>query len=166
MGLPARGYTRTHPPYEPGNRVAQRHGVWSTRRAQDVAEQVDELAEQVAEEYPWTRAYPDERRAYARALVDERDIQRYIDQVGGPLDEDGNERPAVRTLHRFSTIAASRRAALGLSPVAHARLLVLVAEVVRLHPERGGALEGSLDQLLAEGRAALDAGAHQAEEQP
>ncbi len=44
--------------------------------------------------------------------------------------------------------------------MAHARLLLTVAEVVRLHPDRIGPLDDSLDSLLAEGRAALERGSH------
>ncbi len=130
------------------------HGVFSSRRAEEIADEVELLAEDVADRFPWTRAYRDERLAYARALIDERCIRVYLDRVG-MLTANANERPAVRTLERFSNRAARCRAALGLSPMAHARLLSLVAEVVRLHGGRDGPLEGSLDVLLSEGRASL-----------
>ncbi|MGD0748147.1 MAG: hypothetical protein ABSB68_10090 [Acidimicrobiales bacterium] len=161
MGEPARGYKWADA--TPGNTIALKHGVWSARRAEQVAHEVEVLAAETALTFPWTAPYDDERRAYARALLDERDIRSYLDQVG-MLDEDHQERPAVRTLARFSAIAASRRAALGLSPMAHARLLALVAEVVAKHPERAGdLLSGSLDSLVAQGRAALEAGSGGAE---
>lgn len=142
----------------PGNQLARRHGLYSADRSEQVAAEVEAMAEQVAERFPWTAAYADERRAYARALVDEREIHDYLDQVG-PLDKNHHERPAVRTAEKFSARAARCRAALGLSPMAHARLLALVAEVVRQHPERTDQLDRSLDALLAEGRAALLRGA-------
>ncbi len=75
-------------------------------------------AEAVAAEWPrWPRvavAFPDgalrdERRAYARAAVNEA-TQAYLDDVG-LLDETTQERPAVRTLDRF---AASLPAAAGI----------------------------------------------------
>ena len=91
-------------------------------------------------------------------MLDEQSIRDYLDDVG-MLDENHEERPAVRTLARFATIAASRRKDLGLNPMAHARLLALVAEVVRAHPDRAGALDEGLQALLAQGRAALEAGA-------
>ena len=50
---------------------------------------------ELARTYPWTAAYADERRAYARALLDEQCIRDYLDEVG-MLDEDHTERPAVR----------------------------------------------------------------------
>ncbi len=152
------GHTPKHPDFAPGNTAATRHGVWSAGRAEQVAAEVEALAEEVAEQYPWTAAYGDERRAFARAVVDERDVRAYLDRVG-PLDERHRERPAVRTAERFAAHAARCRAALGLSPTSHARLLVMVAEVVRLHPDRTGPLSGSLDALLAQGRAALERGA-------
>jgi hypothetical protein len=130
------------------------HGLFLARRSEVVATEVEQLAEEVAVTFPWTAAYVDERRAYARALIDERDAREYLDQVG-IFAEDGTERPAVRTAERFSGRAARCRTALGLSPMAHARLLALLSEVVRAHPERTDALDGSLDALLAEGRAAL-----------
>ena len=153
MGRAARGYS--WPPFERGNEAAVRHGVWRAERAEVVAADVAELAEETAVTFPWTRPYIDERLAYARAIVDERDVRAYLDEVG-VLDEDHQERPAVRTLERFSRIAASRRRDLGLSPMAHARILALVAEVVARHPDRLGPLDSALDTLLAEGRAALD----------
>jgi hypothetical protein len=157
MGEPARGYSWKDA--TPGNAIAVKHNVWSRRRAEQVADEVAEIAEQTARRFPWTAAYADERHAYARALVDEQSIRDYLDEVG-MLDEKHRERPAVRTLARFSGIAATRRAALGLSPMAHARLLALVSEVVAKYPERSGdLLSGGLDALLAQGRAALEAGA-------
>ena len=152
MSNPARGYT--WPPFERGNQAAVTHGVFAANRSEMVQAEVEAIAEQVADRFPWTSGYEDERRAYARALCDEQTVRDYLDQVG-PLDQHQHERPAVRTLERFSARAARCRAALGLSPMAHARLLALVAEVVRLHPDRSGPLDGSLDGLLAEGRAAL-----------
>jgi len=47
---------------------------------------------------------------------------------------------------------------LGINPAAHARILEMLSEVVRRHPEHTG-LDGSLDALLVEGRAALERGA-------
>ncbi len=151
----ARGYA--WPPFERGNRAAVKHGVFAADRSETIAKEVETVAERVAADYPWTGAYGDERRAYARALADERAVRAYLDEVGH-LDENHQERPAVRVLERFSARAARCRSALGLSPTAHARLLVMVAEVVRLHPGRTGPLEDSLDSLLAEGRAALERG--------
>jgi hypothetical protein len=51
------------------------------------------------------------------------------------------------------------RNVLGINPGAHARILEMLSEVVRRHPERTSALDGSLDALLVEGRAALQRGA-------
>ena len=164
MGEPARGYS--WPQVRPGERLAEKHGVWRSDRAEQVAAEVDALAAQLARTYPWTAAYADERRAYARALLDEQCIRDYLDEVG-MLDEDHTERPAVRTLARFSGIAATRRKELGITPQAHARLLLTVSEVVRAHPERGaGALDGPLEDLLAQGREAWALGAGGAEAEP
>ena len=144
-----------------GNQAARTHGAYAASRAAQVAAEVADVAEQVAERYPWTTPYVDERQAYARAVLDERTILAYLDEVG-TLDEDHHERPAVRTAARFSARAARCRAALGLNPASHARILQMVADVVRRHPERTGApLSDSLDALLAQGRAALERGTEQ-----
>jgi len=127
--------------------------VWSATRAEEVAAEVAEMAEAVALTFPWTRPYLDERRAYVRASIDERDIVAYLDQVG-TLDENGNERSAVRTAERFARRAERCRTALGLTPMAHARLLALLSAVVHGHPEIDGH-DDALDSLMREGRAAL-----------
>jgi hypothetical protein len=157
VSTPARGYT--WPPFTEGNEAGRRHGLYSARRAELVAAEVDDLAERVADQYPWTAGYGDERRAYARAFLDERDIRAYLDEHGF-LDDDGAERPAVRALERFAARAARCRQVLGLSPMAHAKMLATVSTIVRRHPERTGApLSDSLDALLSEGRRALERGA-------
>jgi len=152
------GHAPRHPDFETGNVASLSHGLFRARRAEAVAAEVEEIAEHVALRYPWTAAYVDERRSYARAVLDERDVRRYLDEVG-VLDDRGRERSAVRTLDRFVGHARHCRAALGLTPASHAHLLRMVAEVVRLHPDRTAPLDASLDALLAEGRAALERGA-------
>ena len=151
MSGPARGYT--WPPFQPGNQVTRTHGVTTATRAEEVAAEVAEMAEAVSLTFPWTRPYFDERRAYVRALIDERDVVAYLDKVG-TLDENGNERSAVRTAERFARRAACCRTALGLTPMAHARLLALLSAVVHGHPEIDGH-DDALDSLMREGRAAL-----------
>ena len=97
MSNPARGYT--WPPFERGNQAAVTHGVFAANRSEMVQAEVEAIAEQVADRFPWTSGYEDERRAYARALCDEQTVRDYLDQVG-PLDQHQHERPAVRTLER------------------------------------------------------------------
>src|ERR1700688_1830530 len=156
------GHAPRHPDFAPGNVVALKHGATPTpRRAEQVAAEVEALAEEVAIRFPWTGAFDDERRTYARAMLDVRDIRLYLDRVG-ILDDDDRERPAVRTLDRCLAHVRHSRAALGLTPQAHASLLVKVSEVSRLHPDRPSLLGESLDALLAEGRAALERGAPEA----
>ena len=84
MSNPARGYT--WPPFERGNQAAVTHGVFASNRAELVQAEVEAIAEQVADRFPWTGGYEDERRAYARALCDEKTVRDYLDQVG-PLDQ-------------------------------------------------------------------------------
>lgn len=149
---PARNYS--WPPFSTGHTITLKHGAYRAERAEQIAKEVEQLAEHVAQTYPWTAAFPDERRVYARALIDEADIRTYLDAVG-KLDEKGRERPAVRTLDRFWAHAERCRAALGIHPTSAARLLADLDKVVRRHPDRAGALGDSLNLLLAEGRAAL-----------
>jgi hypothetical protein len=160
------GHPPRHADFEPGNQHAVVHGLFSARRAEVVAARVDEIAEQVAITYAWTAPYPDERASYARALVDEADAWAFVDSVG-VFDDDGRERPAVRTAEKFAARASRARARLGLNPMAAARLMSLISGIVRSHPDRAGApMTDALDALLAEGRAALERGAqrHQAGE--
>jgi hypothetical protein len=140
------------------NTRSVRHGVWSARRADAITAQVEELAEMLATQFHWTAPYQAERLAYARAVLDEEAIRAYLDRVG-MLDERGNERPAVRTLERFAGRAAKCRHALGLSPMAAAKLLSLLSDVVRAHPDRlPEHLDGGLDALVQLGRDALGRG--------
>ncbi len=128
--------------------------MWSSRRGELVCIEVDEIAAAVAAKYPWTAIFPDERAAYARAVVDEQSIRDYLDSVGH-LDESREERPAVRTLARFAARADRCRNVLGINPASHARILEKLSEVVRRHPEPSDQVDASLDALLAQGRAAL-----------
>jgi len=153
VGEPARGYS--WPQATKGNRLAEKHGVWSSDRSELVAAEVEQLADVLAEQFTWTAPYEAERKAYARAVLDEELIRSYLDQVG-MLDQQGHERPAVRTLERFAGRAARCRHALGLNPMAAAKLLSLLSDVVRVHPDR--AADTGLDALLAQGREALDRG--------
>ena len=154
---PPRWLGDTRPPVVVGNQLARKHGAWSARRSVEVAEQVETIADDVAAHYPWTRSYQDERLSYARAVVDEQSIRDYLDTVG-LLDQDHVERGAVRTLHRFAARADRLRSTLGINPASHARILEMLSEVLRRHPEASGS-DGSLDALLVEGRAALQRGA-------
>ena len=80
--------------------IALEYGTYPTDRAEIVREQVDALSEECARAFPWTRPYLDERRNYARAMVDTEDIRAYLDKVG-MLDDKHHQRPAVRTLEMF-----------------------------------------------------------------
>jgi hypothetical protein len=153
--MPARGYS--WPPFQPGQQAALKHGTRVADRAEQVADQVEAIAAQVARQYPWTANYEADRLAYARAVVDERDVRTYLDRVG-VVNSEGKPRPAVNTLERFAARAARLRSSLGITPTSHARLLQMVSDVVARHPDRTP-VDGSLDELLAEGRAALERGA-------
>ena len=61
----------------------------------------------------------------------------------------------MRTLARFAARADRCRNVLGINPASHARILEMLSEVVRRHPEHSDQVDASLDALLAQGRAAL-----------
>lgn len=120
---PSRGYS--WPPFEPGNEVSLRHGIYSPRRVEPRAQ---ELVEQVLAD-PGT-AYLQASRwraavwAWARAETRVELLTEYLaDQVGGAgLDEEGNVSAALRALAKWESIALNHRARLGLDPLSAARL--------------------------------------------
>jgi hypothetical protein len=129
VNVPARGYTVTHPPFEPGNTVALRHGAWSERL---VAARAVELVDagvlpddqELAGLLRWVgdadRWQADAwRRAEARVVR----LTEWLEEHGLE-DADGNLRePAIGLLMRAERAAAMQRDALGLTPTARARLL-------------------------------------------
>lgn len=157
-GRRGRGYSWE--PFGAGNRAAERHGAWSERRIAPLAER---LAAELAESAPWTcrPAYRATVAAWARAEVRVQLIERWLDEVGD-LDELGRPRAASGWLDRLESRAMRLRSELGLSPQSLARLLLSTSELVRGQPDRAGPLASALEDLVAEARAALDAGAERA----
>ena len=94
--------------------------------------------------------YGAERKAYARAILDERDIRAYLDAVG-MLDERAPGAPGGAHPGAVRRVAASRRRELGLSPMSHARLLPSSPRWSGAHPDLTGGGRGGLDALLVEG---------------
>lgn len=143
----ARGYS--WPPATAGNTLALRHGAYSPRTLQPLAEQLAGGAVDVA---PWIAAatfqaaVADWAWVEAEALL----LRRYVDEHG-PLDTEGEERPAAKRLDRVATRAANLRGALGLDPMSCAKLMSLVAGLEAALPD------DARDQLLAEGRRILEA---------
>ena len=55
MRTPARGYSR--PPFQLGQQAALKHGTRVADRAEQVADQVEAIAAQVADQHPHTAPY-------------------------------------------------------------------------------------------------------------
>jgi hypothetical protein len=137
---PVRGYSWA--PFEPGNEVSVRHGVWSKRKVDPVAE---ELASGLLVDRPDLSGHPETVWAWARA---EARCLLLADHFGaGLFDGDGNERPGLRLITQFERLASDLRARLGLDPRSE-------AELAR---ERGAATLTAVDleAVRARGRAAM-----------
>lgn len=147
-GATARGYS--WPDATPGNLIALKHGAGSPRKVQPLAEQVEQAIIQAA---PWTAsaAFTGARQSYAWAEGQAQLLRAYID-VHGMLDEEGEERSAVRSLDRVEGRLAKLRDQLGLNPTALSKLLATSAEVARATGD-----EATVEALAAEGRRILDA---------
>jgi hypothetical protein len=112
--------------YQPRNVAAVVHGASSDRIVDELAARYRERALDLlggtmpgylAERPEWDAAILAWSRAEARAWL----LARYLDDVG-LLDQDGNPRPAVATAMQAEQVAAKARDALGLNPVAAAKL--------------------------------------------
>lgn len=57
----------------------------------------------------------------------------------------------MRTLARFAARADRCRNSLGINPASHARILEMLSEMVRRHPEHSDEVDATLDALLAQG---------------
>lgn len=135
--------------------MAEKHGADSPRRVGPLAA---ELAAELVESAPWVArpAYRATLAAWCRVEAQLRLVSEYLDRVG-LLDEDGRPRPATNLQDRLESRAAKLRSQLGLDPMSLSRLMLTVSAVERAHLARGGSLDGLLDELAAEGRAALSA---------
>lgn len=119
MAEPARGYTNTHPPYEPDNEAATKHGASSPRRWSPIA---DRLQADLLAERPWLSGHRRSVAAWARVEAQAELIGRWLDEHG-LLDEEGNPRPASTRLDRLESRAQALRADLAETPLAMARLI-------------------------------------------
>lgn len=124
---PARGYS--WPPFEKGNTAALRHGAYSPRRVDPLAEEMVTAALVQAETEGSTTGYllePSFRQslwAWARAEARVQLLEEYLmarDVLG--LDAEGEVSGAAKLLLRYEASAERARDRLGLSPLARARL--------------------------------------------
>ena len=136
---PARGYS--WPPFQPGHTVSRRHGVWSQRTWEPLAE---DLVSGLLEDKPDLVGYPEVVAAWARAearciLLDE-----YL--VGRFTDGDEKSEKVLRFVAQFEKLAHDLRRELGLTPGSEADLARSRAEAIRG--------EVDLEALMARGREA------------
>jgi len=148
---PVRGYSWA--PFEKGNTVSTRHGVWSQRKVDPVAE---ELASGLLVDRPDLAGHPETVFAWARAEA--RCLLLAEHFAGGLFDGDGNERPGLRLIAQFERLASDLRARLGLDPRSEAELArergAATLTAVDLEAVRA---RGRASMLEAQGRTATDA---------
>ena len=117
-GTPARRYSWA--PFAPGNAVSTHHGAFSERRVAPLAQR---LVEQVVADNGYLQD-----PSYASALHSWGRTEARIELVSawliekGDLDPQGKVRPAADLLNRLEARAENLRSALGLTPLARARL--------------------------------------------
>ena len=144
VGGPAHG---TRPPFEKGNLLARKHGAFSRRTVDPVAEEVIAEAVEVAP-YLDRPEFRPALEAWARSEAACRLVDEWI-QANGLFDEDGKETMSIGSLISLERLAKDQRAALGLDPASRTRIEKDLAIV------RGS--RGDLEALAARGRAALEA---------
>jgi hypothetical protein len=120
---PARGYSWA--PFENGNAVALRHGAYSPRRVEPLAQElVDQVLSDPGTSYltasRWRAAVWSWARCEARCQLLSEYLMDHADPAG--LDAEGNISPALRALSKFESAALAHRARLGLDPLSAARL--------------------------------------------
>lgn len=108
------------PPFRPGQAVRLTHGAYHPETVDPIAAEI--VAEVVeAEPYLAEVRYRATLHAWAREEARCRVLADYLDREG-LHDTEGRLRPAEQAMHRAETRAANLRTALGLTPLARARL--------------------------------------------
>ncbi|MDQ3641057.1 MAG: P27 family phage terminase small subunit [Actinomycetota bacterium] len=145
---PARGYSWA--PFAPGHTLSTRHGAYSPRSWKPLAEAITAELPEIA---PWCcrPVYGPAVAAWARTEAQLQLVMAWLDDHG-PLDKDGEPRPATALLARLESQAQSLRSELGLSPLALAKLLGAFTTATAA----GGDDAGALDALKAEGRRVVE----------
>lgn len=118
----APGFDRQHEPFAPGNTVAVKHGAWSPRRVDPLAQElVDVLLADQSLGYLSAPAYRPAVYAWARAEVRVQLLEEHLgDSVGDLTDE--RTQSGYTLLLKFHARAESGRKQLGLDPLSRARL--------------------------------------------
>jgi hypothetical protein len=120
-------HERQHPPFEPGNQVAARHGAYSPRKVDPLAKTfVDLVLEDPAVVQLRAPHWRPALWAWARAEASVQLLTEYLTAQGGEdgvgdLDQE-RIRSAYLLLHRAESRASTCRSRLGLDPLSAARL--------------------------------------------
>jgi hypothetical protein len=147
----ARGYKWAD--FTEGNQANLRHGAYGEVLVGELAERIEA---ELIDAAPWL-ARPAFAWARRRAARDEARAElawRRVAQEGDPLNDDGERTPASSAYSRFSGAAAKRFAACGLDLASLTSAIRALSGARHLAPEQAD----TLAELLAEGRAALEAG--------
>lgn len=122
-------YRPPRPPFEPGNELSTRHGAYSPRKVEPLAETfVDVVLADEGAAHVHARLYRPALWAWARAEAQVQLLTEYLAKAGevsedgvGDLDQEA-VRAAYLLLHRAEARAMSGRSRLGLDPLSRARL--------------------------------------------
>lgn len=124
----AAGYTRTHPPYEPGNLEAAKHGAWSNRLVAETVEELRPDLQRIVDQASWIM--PLDAHALEDYLLDRARLTRLERWLG----EHGDRYPAghkragelrdrdLREVASLRRRCMDHRSCLGLNPAARARM--------------------------------------------
>lgn len=111
---------RQHPPFEPGNTLAMRHGAFTSRIVEPrAAELVAAVLDEPDVAYLAAPSYRPALHAWARA---EAQIERLTAWLNGRAPDDEDAASARAQLERAEGRAAAARTRLGLDPLSRARL--------------------------------------------
>lgn len=148
---PGRGYS--WPPFDKGNTVSRRHGVWSKRTWEPLAE---DLFTGLLDDKPDLVVYPELLAAWARAEARCILLAEYL--VDKLTEGDERSEKCLRFVHQFERLAHELRRELGLTPGAEADLARSRADAIRGEFDiEALATRGRGARLAAEERHALAA---------
>lgn len=149
--------------FEPSNTAAVQHGAYSPRSWRPLADRITAELPDIA---PWcTRpTYGPAVAAWARTEAQLQLVMTWLDEHG-PLDKDGEPRPATSLLSRLEAHARELRNDLGLSPLSLAKLLSALEAAPAGTDDRGlDGLKAEGSRIIAARTAALEAEATAGEE--
>jgi hypothetical protein len=150
---PRRGRGYSWPAFQPGHTVTLRHGVWSKRTWEPLAE---ELVAGLLDDKPDLVGYPELLAAWGRAEARCVLLAEYL--VDRLTDGDERSEKVLRFVHQFERLAHELRRELGLTPGAEADLARSRADAIKGEFDLEAlAARGREARLAAERRHALEA---------